>query len=30
MNADAVHTALGLAFTFIWLLVGQIIVGGSR
>jgi hypothetical protein len=27
MNADAIHTALGLAFTAIWLLVGQIIVG---
>ena len=27
MNADAIHTTLGLAFTAIWLLVGQIIVG---
>ncbi len=27
MNVDAVHTALGLAFTFVWLFVGQILVG---
>jgi hypothetical protein len=27
MNVDAMHAALGLSFTFIWLLVGQIIVG---
>ncbi len=27
MNVDAIHTALGLAFTAVWLLVGQIIVG---
>ena len=27
MNADAIHAALGLTFTFIWLLVGQILVG---
>ncbi|TWU01421.1 hypothetical protein Pla100_11480 [Neorhodopirellula pilleata] len=28
MNVDAVHTAFGVAFTFIWLLVGQILVNG--
>lgn len=28
MNVDAVHTAFGVAFTFVWLLVGQIIVDG--
>ncbi|SMP47546.1 hypothetical protein SAMN06265222_102311 [Neorhodopirellula lusitana] len=28
MNVDAVHTAFGVAFTFVWLLVGQIMVGG--
>jgi hypothetical protein len=27
MNADAIHAALGLTFTAIWLLVGQILVG---
>ena len=27
MNADAIHAALGLAFTAVWLLVGQILVG---
>jgi hypothetical protein len=27
MNADAIQAALGLAFTAIWLLVGQILVG---
>lgn len=27
MNADAIHTALGLVFTAVWLLVGQIVVG---
>lgn len=27
MNADAVHAALGLTFTFVWLMVGQILVG---
>lgn len=27
MNADAIHTALGLTFTAVWLIVGQIIVG---
>ena len=27
MNVDAMHTALGLTFTFVWLLVGQILVG---
>jgi len=26
MNVDAIHTTLGLAFTIIWLMVGQIIV----
>lgn len=26
MNVDAIHTALGLAFTAVWLLVGQILV----
>ncbi len=28
MNVDAIHAALGIAFTAIWLLVGQILVGG--
>jgi hypothetical protein len=28
MNVDAIHTAFGLTFTFIWLIVGQIIVDG--
>jgi hypothetical protein len=28
MNADALHTALGIAFTAVWLLVGQILVAG--
>ncbi|KAA1262567.1 hypothetical protein LF1_51340 [Rubripirellula obstinata] len=27
MNVDAMHAALGLSFTFVWLLVGQILVG---
>lgn len=27
MNADTIHTALGVIFTFIWLFVGQILVG---
>ena len=27
MNVDAMHAALGLTFTFVWLLVGQILVG---
>lgn len=27
MNVDAIHAALGLIFTFVWLVVGQIIVG---
>lgn len=27
MNADAIHAALGLTFTFVWLMVGQILVG---
>lgn len=27
MNADAIHTALGLVFTAVWLMVGQIVVG---
>lgn len=26
MNVDAIHTALGIAFTAVWLLVGQIMV----
>ena len=26
MNVDAIHTTLGLAFTIVWLMVGQIIV----
>ena len=26
-NADAMHTALGLVFTAVWLFVGQILVG---
>lgn len=28
MNVDAVHAAFGFAFTLVWLLVGQIMVGG--
>lgn len=27
MNADTLHAALGVAFTAIWLIVGQILVG---
>ena len=27
MNADTIHTALGLVFTLVWLFVGQILVG---
>ncbi|TWU59060.1 hypothetical protein Poly51_18450 [Rubripirellula tenax] len=27
MHVDAIHTALGLTFTFVWLFVGQILVG---
>jgi len=27
MSVDALHAALGVLFTFVWLLVGQIIVG---
>jgi hypothetical protein len=27
MNADTIHTALGIAFTAIWLIVGQIVIG---
>jgi hypothetical protein len=27
MNVDAIHATLGLTFTAIWLLVGQILVG---
>jgi len=27
ITADTIHAALGLAFTAIWLLVGQILVG---
>ncbi len=27
MNIDAIHATLGLVFTAVWLLVGQIIVG---
>ena len=30
MNADAIHAALGLTFTAIWLLVGQILVGNRQ
>ena len=26
MNVDAMHAALGLSFTIIWLVVGQIVV----
>ncbi len=26
INADAIHAALGLVFTAVWLLVGQILV----
>ena len=28
MNVDTLHAALGLAFTAVWLLVGQILVAG--
>ena len=28
MSADLLHTTLGLVFTAVWLLVGQILVGG--
>lgn len=28
MNVDAFHAAFGLTFTFVWLIVGQIIVDG--
>lgn len=28
MSVEALHAALGVTFTFVWLLVGQIIVGG--
>lgn len=27
MPIDTVHATLGIAFTFIWLIVGQILVG---
>lgn len=27
MHPDAIHAALGLTFTFVWLLVGQILIG---
>lgn len=27
MSVEALHAALGVTFTFVWLLVGQIIVG---
>lgn len=30
MNADAIHAALGLTFTAIWLLVGQILVANRQ
>lgn len=30
MNIDAIHTALGLTFTAIWLLVGQILVANRQ
>jgi hypothetical protein len=26
MSADAIHAALGLTFTFVWLMVGQVLV----
>lgn len=29
MNIEALHAAFGLAFTFVWLIVGQIIVDGN-
>lgn len=29
MNIEALHTAFGIAFTFVWLIVGQIIVDGN-
>ena len=28
MNVDTLHAALGIAFTAVWLLVGQILVAG--
>lgn len=28
INADTIHAALGVVFTAVWLLVGQILVGG--
>ncbi len=27
MHPDSLHAALGIAFTMIWLIVGQILVG---
>ena len=27
MNIDTLHAALGVAFTFVWLAAGQILVG---
>ncbi|WP_261340350.1 hypothetical protein [Novipirellula maiorica] len=27
MNADTLHAALGITFTAVWLVVGQILVG---
>ena len=30
MNVDAIHAALGLTFTAIWLLVGQILGPGAQ
>ncbi len=27
LTVDTLHTALGIAFTAVWLLVGQIVIG---
>ncbi len=27
LNVDAIHTALGIAFTAVWLMIGQIMIG---
>ena len=27
MDADTVHTALGLTFTALWLLIGRVLIG---
>jgi hypothetical protein len=29
MHPDAIQAAIGIMFTFIWLVVGQILVGGK-